>query len=255
MRVPARVLIASVAVSAAVVIAGCGSSTGTNGSASNTPPMGSAPASSAPASSVPGGTRAAPTSTALVTAMQTAVRQASSVHISGNLASGRAPISVNLGVHRNGDVSGTVSENGAPFHVIGIAGTIYIKATQQFLNQINAPASACSVVCGKWLKLTSAEASQLTGDLNMTSLVAPLSSGRVPKLTEAGRQTVGGQAAWVLRAADGSTLAVSSASRHYPLAASTGGSPHEVVMYSQWNAVPPPVSPPASQVLNISNLK
>jgi len=249
MRVPARVLIASVAGSAAVVIAGCGSSTGTNGSASNTPPMGSAPASSAPSA------QGAPTSTALVTAMQSAVRQASSVHISGNLASGRAPISVNLGVHRNGDVSGTVSENGAPFHVIGIAGTIYIKATQQFLNQINAPASACSVVCGKWLKLTSAEASQLTGDLNMTSLVAPLSSGKVPKLTEAGRQTVGGQAAWILRAADGSTLAVSSASRHYPLAASTGGSPHEVVMYSQWNAVPPPVSPPASQVLNISNLK
>ncbi len=187
--------------------------------------------------------------------MQTSVRQAASVHISGNLTTGGTPVSVNLGVHRNGDVSGTVSQNGAPFQVIGVAGTIYIKATKQFLKQVNAPADACTVVCGKWLKLTSAEASQLTGDLSMSSLVAPLSSGRVPKLAEAGRRTVNGQATWVLRAADGSTLDVSSASQHYPLAASTGGAAHEVVVYSQWNAVAPPVAPPAGQVLNISNLK
>ena len=187
--------------------------------------------------------------------MQASVRRATSVHISGNLTNSGTPISVNLGVHRNGDVSGTVSQNGAPFQVIGVGGTIYIKATKQFLKQANAPASACSVVCGKWLKLTSAEAGQLAGDLNMTSLVAPLSSGRVPKLTKTGSKTVNGQGAWILRAADGSTLAVSSASQHYPLAASTGGSPHEVVMYSHWNAVPPPVPPPAGQVLNINNLK
>jgi hypothetical protein len=235
MGVPARVLIASVAGSAAIVISGCG---------------GSAPASSS-ISGAPG----EPASAALVSTMQASVRQASSVHISGNLTSSGAPVSVNLGVHRNGDVSGTVSQNGAPFQVIGVAGTIYIKATQQFLKQVNAPANACAVVCGKWLKLTSAEASQLTGDLNMSSLVAPLSSGRVPKLAEAGSKTVSGQAAWILRAADGSTLDVSSASRHYPVAASTGGAPHEVVIYSHWNAVPPPVAPPASQVLDINHLK
>ena len=162
---------------------------------------------------------------------------------------------MNLGVHRNGDVSGTVSQNGAPFQVLGVRGTIYIKATEQFLKQVNAPASACSVVCGKWLKLTPAQAGQLTGDLNMSSLVAPLSSGRVPKLTKAASKTVNGQAAWVLRAGDGSTLDVSSASPHYPLAAATGGSTHEVVMYSRWNAVPPPAPPPAGQVLDINHLK
>jgi len=217
--------------------------------------MGSSPASSAPTSSAPSTAQAEPTSTALVTAMQASVRQASSVHISGNLTTGGTPISVNLGIHRNGEVSGTVSQNGAPFQVIGVANTIYIKATEQFLKQVKAPARACAVVCGKWLKLTSAEASQLTGDLSMSSLVAPLSSGRVPKLAEAGSKTVNGQTAWILRAADGSTLDVSSASQHYPLAASTGGATQEVVSYSKWNAVPPPVAPPAGQVLNINNLK
>jgi hypothetical protein len=187
--------------------------------------------------------------------MQASVRQATSVHVAGHLTSGGTPISVDLDMHRNGDVSGTVAQNGAPFQVIIVGHTVYIKATRSFLQQVKAPTSACAVVCGKWLQLTSAEAGQLTGDLSMAALTAPLTSGRVPTLTKGGRVTVGGQSAWVLRAADGSSLAVSSASQHYPLAASTGGSSHEVITYSKWNAAPRPAAPPANQVLNLNNLK
>jgi hypothetical protein len=235
MGVPARVLSAGLAGCAAIVIAGCGGSGSTNSSVS-------------PATTEP-------TSTALVTSMQTSVRQASSVHIAGHLSNNGTPISVNLDMHRNGDVAGSVSQNGAPFQVIGVSGRIYIKATRAFLQAVKAPTNACAVVCGKWLQLTQAEASQLTGDLNMNSLTGPLTSGQVPKLTEAGRESIDGQSAYVLRASDGSTLAVSPASQHFPLAASTGGSQHEVVTYSRWNAVPKPVAPPASEVLNINNLK
>jgi hypothetical protein len=66
---------------------------------------------------------------------------------------------------------------------------------------------------------------------------------------------VNGQSAWVLRASDGSKLDVSTTNQHYPLAASTGGSAHEVVTYSKWNAAPKPVAPPANEVLNLNNLK
>jgi hypothetical protein len=236
MRVPARVLTVSVAGCAAIVISACGSSGSTSSSSSSAPPT-------------------EPSSTALVTSMQTSVRQASSVHVSGHLTNNGTPISVDLDMHRNGDVSGTVSQSGAPFQVIGVGSAIYIKATRAFLQAVNAPTSACPVICGKWLKLTSTEARQLTGDLSMASLTAPLTSGRVPKLTEAGRASVSGMSAWVLRASDGSTLDVSSTSQHYPLAASTGGSPHEVVTYSQWNSAPAPVPPPANEVLNLNNLK
>ncbi len=186
--------------------------------------------------------------------MQASVRQASSVHVAGRLTNNGTPISVDLDMHRNGDVSGTVSQNGAPFQVIGVGKVIYIKATRAFLQAVNAPTSACPVVCGKWLQLTSAEARQLTGDLSMSSLTAPL-TGQVPALTEAGSATVNGKSAWVLRASDGSTLDVSSTSQHYPLAASAASSPHEVVTYSQWNSAPKPVAPPANQVLNLNNLK
>jgi len=207
------------------------------------------------ASSSAGGAAAEPTPTALVTSMQASVRQANSVHIAGQLTNSGIPISVNLDMHRNGDVSGTIRQNGAPFQVIGVNRTLYIKATRSFLQEVKAPISACAVVCGKWLQLTPAEASQLTGDLSMTSLTGPLTSSQVPKLTEAGRKTVNGQSAWVLRASDGSTLDVSSAGRHYPLAAATSGSAREVVIYSKWNTAPQPVAPPANEVLNLNNLK
>jgi hypothetical protein len=207
------------------------------------------------ASSSAAGAAAEPAPTALVTSMQASVRQANSVHIAGQLTNSGVPISVNLDTHRNGDVSGTIRQNGAPFQVIGVNRTLYIKATRSFLQAVKAPTSACAVVCGKWLQLTPAEASQLTGDLSMTSLTGPLTSSHVPKLTEAGRKTVNGQSAWVLRASDGSMLDVSSAGRHYPLAAATSGSPHEVVIYSKWNTTPRPVAPPANEVLNLNNLK
>ncbi len=246
MDLPARALTVGVASCAVIAIAACGS----GGSSSSPGSSSSAGSSSGPS----GGAAREPSSTALLTTMQTSVRQASSVHVAGHLTSNGTPISVNLDMHRNGDVSGAVSQNGAPFQVIGVSRVIYIKATRAFLQAVKAPTSACPVVCGKWLQLTSTQARQLTGDLSMNSLTAPF-TGQLPALTEAGRVTVNGQSAWVLRASDGSTLDVSSTSQHYPLAASTGGNPREVVTYSQWNSAPKPVAPPANQVLNLNNLK
>jgi hypothetical protein len=187
--------------------------------------------------------------------MQASVRQANSVHVAGHLANNGAPISVNLNMHRNGDVAGTESLNGAPFQVIGLRGTVYVKATRLFLQEVKAPPSACAVACGKWLLVTPAQASQLTGDFSMSNFTGPLTSPKLPKFTNAGTKTVGGQMAWVLRAAEGVTLAVSSASPHFPVAATSGGSTSELVMYTQWNTAPQPVPPPANEVLNLNNLK
>jgi hypothetical protein len=105
------------------------------------------------------------------------------------------------------------------------------------------------------LQLTPALASQLTGDFSMSNFTGPLTSSHLPKFTEAGTQTVGGQTAWVLRTGQGVTLEISSAGGHLPLAATTGGSTTEVITYSQWSSAPEPVPPPANDVLNLSNLK
>lgn len=226
-----------------IVIAGCG------GSASGSP---STPASSpsTPAS----GSVTEPTPSALIAAMQASVRQASSMHVVGRLTNNGVPISVDLDMHKNGDVAGTESLKGAPFQVIGVHNKVYVKATRSFLHEVKAPAGACAVACGKWLQLTPALASQLMGDFSMTNFTGPLTSPRLPKFAAAGSKTIAGQLAWVLSAGGGVTLAISSARQHYPLAATTGGSTSEMIMYSRWNTAPEPVPPSPAEVLNLNNL-
>jgi len=244
MGAPARAAVAPAAAAvgaitcAGILIAGCGGSGSPSGLSS-----------SAPASD-----KTEPTSTALITSMQASVRHANSVHIAGHVTSHGIPITVNLDMHRNGDISGTVRQNGAPFNVISVHSAVYIKATRSFLHAVRAPSSACAVVCGKWLQLTSTQAKQLAGDLSMSSITTPLTSGQVPELTRAGSKTIDGQRAWELQAADGSVLLVRSANPHYPVEATTGGRPGEDVLYSRWNTAPNPVAPPANQVLNLNNL-
>jgi hypothetical protein len=64
-----------------------------------------------------------------------------------------------------------------------------------------------------------------------------------------------GPPSWVLRAADGAVVYVSSVGKPYPLEAKAGGGKNGAIYYSQWNAVPTPALPPASQVLNLSGLR
>ena len=225
MGVAARLLAAVLAGGAVMIVTGCGSS----------PAM-------------------QPAASKLLTSMQDSVRGAESVHISGRLTSNGVPVAVDLGVHRDGDMAGTISQNGAAFNVIGVDGKVFVQATPAFLREMGAPARACAVVCGKWVQLPPEQAGQLTGDLSMTSMTGLLASGHLPKFSAAGSSIVGGQSAWVLRANDGSMLDVSSRGVHYPLQAMTAGTSRDTLRYSQWNSVPSPSAPPAKQVLSLSGV-
>jgi hypothetical protein len=240
MGVPARVFTIGLAGCAALALASCDPSG--NNSASGT----------SGASSSATGAANEPSASSLVSSMQSSVRSASSVHVSGLLSRNGVPLGVDLNVARNGDVAGTIRQHGIPLQVIATNGKIYIEATPAFLREVRVPAAACASACGKWIALTQGEASQLAGHFSMQNLVTPLASGQAPKLTSAGSTTVGGQPAWLLRAGDGSTVAVSSSGKHYPLRSSSGGSPHQVVTYSHWNTAPAPKAPPASQLLKLN---
>jgi hypothetical protein len=190
-----------------------------------------------------------PGTAALVRSMQSAVRGARSVRVTGHLTQNGTPLGVDLSLSRNGDLTGTIIQNGAPAQVVAVAGKIYVRATPAFLLQMKAPGGSCAAVCGKWIQLALPDAGRVTDDLSMANIVSPLTSDQVPTLTEGGSTTVQGRPAWVLRAADGSVIDVSAGSEHYPLAAADGGSLGLVVSYSQWNKVPRPTLPAASQVL------
>ena len=236
MGVPARVFSISLVGCAAIALAGCEAS-GTGGASS----------SGAQASREPN-------AASLVSEARSSMRSASSVHVSGQLSRDGVPISVDANVTRSGDLAGTVRQHGASLQVIAASGKVYIQATPAFLREMKVPAAACATSCGKWLELTQAEAGELTGDLSVQNLLTPLISGQAAKLTSAGSTTVHGQPAWLLRASDGATVAVSSAEPHYPLQSTSGSGSgaREVVTYSQWNSAPVSKPPAASQLLNLN---
>jgi hypothetical protein len=193
--------------------------------------------------------------------MKAAVRAASSVHLTGTLggaggaggAGGGKAVGIDVGVTRSGAFSGTVTQRGVSLTIINAGGTVYIRATRAFLAQLNVPAAVCSVLCGKYVAMSPAKGDALAGELNMPVMLQSI-TGRLPAFTETGTQTVDGQRARVLRGADGSTLAVASTGTPFPVEAISPQGQHGRLGFSQWNSVPPPVPPPAGQVIDLTKL-
>lgn len=209
----------------AVLLAGCGSSE------SSAPPR---------------------TLTATVAQMKSAVNAANSVHLDGVLRSSGKAVGLDIGLIKSGEFSGTITDNGLPLTLTDTGGKLYVKATPAFLKQLKVSAALCSLMCGKYVELTTAQSEALAGNFTMRKLLASL-TGRLPKFADAGTTTVRGQQAQVLRAPDGSTLDVASTGTPYPLRA-VGKGHNGQLDFTQWNSVPHPAAPPASQVINMARL-
>lgn len=210
-------------------------------------------AASHPAAS--GSRTAAPRSTSqLVTQMKSAVRDAGSMHLTGRVTTGGKSTALDLSVLRSGGLDGSITQNGVPLELIGTGGKVYIKATPAFLRELRAPSGVCSLMCGKYVQMSRAAASQLSGSLNMTSLTRAFVTG-LPHVTRSGTGAVAGQPTVVLRGADGSTLDVAAHGRPYPVRVVAPPGHHETLTFSRWNKVAAPAAPPASKVINLSQLK
>ncbi|HTS95372.1 MAG TPA: hypothetical protein VMI33_02030 [Streptosporangiaceae bacterium] len=189
---------------------------------------------------------------ATVTRMRSVVKAARSVHLDGVLRSGGKAIGLNLGLTSSGGFAGTITENGVPLTLVDAGDKVYVKATAPFLAQLRVPASACSIMCGKYVEMSGSQGDELAGNLNMSSLLASF-TGRLPRFTDAGTTTVAGHAGQVLLGPDGSRLVVAAAGPPYPLQA-VARQGNGSLDFSQWNAVPRPVAPPAGQVIDLSKL-
>jgi len=193
-----------------------------------------------------------------VAEMRKAVQAASSVHLSGVLRNGGKPIGLNLGLIRSGEFAGTLTQNGIPLRLIDAGGKVYVKATAAYLRELKVPASVCSIMCGKYVEVSSAQARSLSGSLSMSALLSSF-TGKVPRLTNAGTTTVAGRKGQVLQGPDGSRLVVAATGTPYPLQAvgrqgNGGQQSNGTLNFSQWNAVPRPMAPPASQVINLNKI-
>jgi hypothetical protein len=191
----------------------------------------------------------------LMPEMEAAARTASSVHMAGFVVHGTRTATIDLSFTVD-SVAGTVGLNGATVDLLSLNGKTYVKLDAAFLKSVKAPASACVTICGKYVELAAASASQLTGSLSLRQFqqqlfsrkamnsLAPIDCVFVPA-------TVNGQA--VRQCRHGAmTIDVVAHGKPYPVYV-TG--PHgEHVTFSDWNAVTLPAAPPASQVISLSSL-
>jgi hypothetical protein len=190
----------------------------------------------------------------LVAQRKAAVRDADSTHLAGQVTGSGQATALDLSVLRAGGLAGSITQHGVPLELIGAGGKVYIKATPAFLHELRAPAAVCAVMCGKYVQMSGTAGRQLDGSLNMTSLTRAFITG-LPRMTRAGTATVAGQQAVVLHGADGSILDVAAHGTPYPLRVISPPRHHETLTFSQWDRVGTPAAPPASKVINLSQLK
>jgi hypothetical protein len=190
--------------------------------------------------------------TAQITA---AIQKATSVHISGSVTLKGTAESLNLAMLRTGDMSGTVTSGTEPPITLILTGkTAYVLLTAAVLKSVVGPSVSCNGVCGKYLAVTGSQASSLTSDISLTSLLKQFTSN-LGGQTRAGTTTVNGQAAIVLKDPDGSTLDVAANGPPYPLKLiATSGGTSGTLVFSQWNSVPAPAAPAASDLVNPAKL-
>jgi hypothetical protein len=192
----------------------------------------------------------------LIPQMEAAARAAKSVRIVGLVDEGSQTIDIDMSFSRNW-VVGTAGSNGATFFLLTLDGKTYIKADAAFLKVAKAPASACAVMCGKYVELPAASATQLTGSISMQSIVGAIFSKKtMGPVASSGcvfsPATVSGQS--VLQCSQGGyTIDVAAHGTPYPVLFTY---PHgkQRIAFTDWNSATAPAAPPANQVLNVNKL-
>jgi hypothetical protein len=195
-----------------------------------------------------------PTVAVLLREMSGALRAARSFHITGTVAQDGKTVGVNLGLTRSGELSGQISESGAVLTMLAMHGHAYLKLSAAFLRVAHLPATACRLFCGKYLEYPAAESHVLLGHLNMASLTHSLTSTPDREVTLLGTVSLGGQLAWLLQDSHDNSIYVASHGKPYVLRVVSAPPGKDSLNLSHWNAVRIPGPPPASQIVNPSQL-
>jgi hypothetical protein len=219
----------SVLVLALGVLAGCGSSSSGNNITSKS-------------------------ATEILTESKAAADSASSVHVSGSIKSGAAPVTIDLNLVAGKGARGEISENGASFKLILLGGTAYISGSPAFYRSLGG-AAAAQLLDGKWLKAsaTSGEFASFNSLGNMRQLIDTTLAAH-GTLTKGATSTVNGQQAIAITDTNKTgTLYVATNGKPYPVAIAKGGSENGKITFSNWNQ-PVTITAPANAV-DLSELK
>jgi hypothetical protein len=231
-----RLLAGGMAGGAALALAACGAS-GTTGAS--------------------GTSGASGASTPTTTQVAAAIRNATSVRVTGRLTENGTPEALNLSMFTNGDLTGTLSANGQPpVSLIVVNKSVYVLVTAAFLKSAVGSAVSCDGLCGKYISVAGSQASSLTSGLSLTGLLKDFSDLKRAGQSPVGTTTVDGQKAFVFKdTADNATLDVAATGPAYPLRITgQAKSTAATIIFSDWNKVPTPTAPPASDIVDPSKL-
>jgi hypothetical protein len=215
---------------AALVAAGCGGS----GSAS--------PGATATAGPPPG-------AAALAKQVNAAVAKATSVHLSAHVLQGNTRAGLNLSMTRAGEMSGQISLNDAPVTILVTDGQTYLKLTAAALKAENLPSAACSLMCGKYLKLPASQAKSMLSGIGWSDFVGH--STTPPNWSYVKTVTLNGQPAWQMRVPGQGIAYIAAQGQPYPLRLTQASNRAD---FTQWNSVTIPPPPAASQVVDLSQV-
>ncbi len=180
---------------------------------------------------------------------------AKSVHIAGSVPQGSQAVVINMSLSRNW-VVGTGGLKGLTYFVLALNGKTYLKVGAAFLKYAKVPASVCAAVCGKYVYLPAASASEITGSLNMQKIVdGVFGEKNMSSVAASGctfsPATVNGQS--VLQCSQGGyTIDVAAHGKPYPVLFTY---PHgQRIVFTEWNSVTAPAAPRPDQVISLSKL-
>lgn len=211
---------------AAVVLAGCGGSSSTNGVESKSP-------------------------TGILEAAKKAAEGASSVHVVGSVENAGTLISLDLRIQQGKGAKGTISEGPLSFELIKVADSVYIKGSSAFYSHF-AGGEAAKLLQGKWLQApaSSGEFQTLGGLTDIHTLLGTVQG----TLAKGDTTTVAGHKVIAVKdTTKGGVLYVATTGKPYPIQIAKNGSGGGKVNFEDWNAAVS-ISAPSSAV-NIEKLK
>ena len=203
---------------AATLLAGCGSSGGSDTAAK------------------PNDEASKPAARVLADA-QAAATSASSAHVSGNLESGGTPITLDLSMARGKGATGTMATNGLTFDLVRVGDTLYIRGSDAFLKHF-AGAAAAQLLHDKWLKAPATHG-RLSSLAPLTSMVGLFSiiGSQHGKLANDGKTTYNGTKVVAIRdTSDNSKLSVAATGKPFPVAIVGGKNGQSgAIRFGDWN--------------------
>lgn len=201
------------------------------------------------ASSGAGSSAARPTVASLVHTVRDDFRHVKSLRMAGHLRQDGRQVALDLRMLRSGEFEGTVVLSGARIRVLRSGSSTYAFVSRSFFRYLhitrNVPAGACSVICGKYIKLPvgaiprmglATLAKQITKEVSL-----PMGNLRMTVTTFAGQPayevTHAGQSAFFAK------------NGHHYLIGFRYPRQNVAITLSQWNSVPPISPPPASKIV------